>query len=229
MRRTLSHQQGGFALITSVVLLIGLTVVGTVAVRNAGFELRMSENQIQRVEALENSELPRRRLGDIIDQHVYARGWPSDRGGQVLKRDFLFDIPDAYTITGLAADKESPRWYVINDECKPQTQCALPATDDMLTKASFDRNIPTGVGEGTRPVAAQLGVFKLRTDLNPGAGTAMVAGYEGLGKSAAAGGARILFHIESRSTSSRTVRTSAEEDVAGRAITAATYRHVVRN
>ncbi|MEQ9737012.1 MAG: PilX N-terminal domain-containing pilus assembly protein, partial [Algiphilus sp.] len=76
---TRAQQQGGFALITSVVLLIGLTVVGTVAVRNAGFELRMSENHIQRVEALENSELPRRRLGDIVDQHIYARGWPTER------------------------------------------------------------------------------------------------------------------------------------------------------
>ncbi|MEQ9480660.1 MAG: pilus assembly PilX N-terminal domain-containing protein [Algiphilus sp.] len=226
---TRAQQQGGFALITSVVLLIGLTVVGTVAVRNAGFELRMSENHIQRVEALENSELPRRRLGDIVDQHIYARGWPTERGGKVLKRDFLFDIPDAYSIVDLAEDKEGPRWYVTNSECEPAAQCALPATDDMDTKARFNRNIPTGIGERTRPVAAQLGVFKLRTDLNPGAGTAMVAGYEGLGKSAAAGGARILFHLESRSTSSRTVRTSAQQDVAGRAITAATYRHVVRN
>jgi len=224
-----TRQQNGFALITSIVLLIGLTVVGTVAMRNAGFELRMSENQIQRVEALENSELPRRRLGDIVDQHIYARGWPSERGGDVLKRDFLFDIPTAYTIAGLNDEADSPDWYSINAECDPKTQCALPATDNMRTKATFQRDITTGIGEQTRPVAAQLGVFKLRTDLNPGAGTAMVAGYEGLGKSAAAGGARILFHLESRSSSSRTARSSAEEDVAGRAITAATYRHVVRN
>lgn len=229
MRAPIHQQQGGFALITSVVLLIGLTIVGTVAMRNAGFELRMSENHLQRVEALENSELPRRRLGDIVDQHVYARGWPSERGGEVLKRDFLFDLPDTYTIEGLSADQEPPRWYVLNKECAPATQCALPATDNMLTKARFARDIPTGIGEQTRSVAAQLGVFKLRTDLNPGAGTAMVAGYEGLGKSSASGGARILFHLESRSTSSRTVRSSAAEDVAGRAITAATYRHVVRN
>jgi hypothetical protein len=217
----------GFVLITALILLVMLTLVAITAMRNSGLEILMSENQIQRTEAFENTEYPRQAFGELVDQHTLARGWPIEKygsvprayGGSVPQSVFRFDWPIGIDLI----DESSPdHWFVRNIECIDENPCALPPTADLEVKASFGNAESNALTAG-RAVAANLRVFKLRTDIASGAGAAMVSGYEGVGRAAAAGGGQVFFHLESESVSTR--QSMGE----GRASTAATYRHVIRN
>lgn len=73
--------QKGFALVTAMILLLVLTLVGLIAIRSTGLEVRMSANTAMRTEALDSSETSRSILAPVIDVHVFNRGWSDAIGG----------------------------------------------------------------------------------------------------------------------------------------------------
>ena len=209
-------QQHGMALVVSLVLLVALTLVAVTSLKGTGLELKMSANQVMRSEAFESSEGPRLLVSELIDAHAFARGWPKSQGGDIP--DDLFDQP---LPTGLVLQKDGSsqlkQWYLNNDDCKKEP---CPFKPNSLEKdAAYARNVAAS-GTSKFEIKTDIGVFKVRTDLAPGAGAAMVSGYEGTGKAAAAGGGNVFFFVRSE---------GKDASNAASAVTAASYRHVIRN
>lgn len=214
-------RMGGYALLTSLIFLVVLTLVAVTAIRGSGLELRMSANNLAATEAFESSEAPRRMVSDIVDAHVFNRGWPAASGGSVPDVEFDYTIPSGLT---LVQQGGAPRtWYDGNTEAGPLPINATALTED----ASYSRDL-SGSGQQKLQLNGNVSVFKLRTDLSPGAGAAMVSGYEGTGKSAAASGGRIFFYVQSTGRDLQ-VSDDATSTQNASAVTATDYRYVIRN
>lgn len=212
--------QSGFALVVSLILLTILTMVAVIATRGSGLEVQMAGNSVARIEALDVSESTRRPMGEVIDAHTFARGWPVTLGGTVAVDDFDFELPVGLLLCGESGEGEScdaesaPRsWYQGNSEEADGLDPARLDLDGRFLRAAADELPVT--------LESRISVYKLVTDLNPGAGAAMVSGYEGIGKAAAAGGGRVFYYARSVGLS--------PNDAVAEAETAADYRHVIRN
>lgn len=215
----IAKRQEGFVLVVALVLLTVLTLVAVLATRSSTLEVQMAANSVARIEAFTASEATRRPIGEIIDVHTFVRGWPESAGGNVTAADFAYDLPEGFRLCdedsrGKDCAAGTPRnWYLGNSEDVPGFD---PANLDQDANFSIDAT-------DTQPLqlSARVSIYKLITDLSPGAGAAMVAGYEGVGKSAGAGGGRIFYYASS-------VGNAPGDDVA-EAETAANFRHVIRN
>lgn len=219
-----SHQTG-FALVIALVLLTVLTLVAVLATRGAGLEVQMAANSVSRIEAFESSEVTRRGLGEIIDVHTFVRGWPRDIGGTVDDDDFSTPMPSGFVVCNDNSPPNAcqtggtPRnWHLGNTERDASGNELGFHPRDLHLDARWTLSVAT---QPVTALDADIRVFKLAVDLNPGAGTAMLAGYEGLGKAAAAGGGQVLFYASS--TARRQLETAAESE------TAAVFRHIIRN
>ncbi len=215
----------GYALVTALMFLLILTGVAITALRSTGLELRMSSNYAIRTEAFEASEGPRLLLLPILEAHAFSRGWPkttpSDAsfGGSIEPNLFDYTIPAEMSITKVSG---KPRdWYVSNSEkdAAPSFLFNPMAPANLAVDASYARDI-TPSGSATFRTASTLSVYKLRTDINPGSGAAMVSGYEGVGKATAAAGANVFFYVQSNGTDPSTESSY---------LTGSSYRHVIRN
>jgi hypothetical protein len=215
-------KQRGMALVIALVLLTILTLVAVIAVRGSGLEAQLASNTVMRTESFSVSESTRRNLGEIIDVHTFTRGWPVALRGSVPDDEFAFTLPAGMALCATSSTSgtcvgptagDPPRpWYLGNSEASAGFD---PEALDLDAEQANDVSQPL-------PQRARIAVFKLVTDLNPGAGAAMVAGYEGVGKSAAAGGGRIFYYA---SSAGRDLSDAPESETE----TGADYRHVIRN
>jgi hypothetical protein len=217
MTRPPVQQQSGYALVTAMIFLIILTLVALIAIRTTGLEIKMGANNAMRIEALEASETPRTALGPLLDAHVFARGWPESAGGDVVDSLFAYTIPTQMTI---AEDSSSaPRtWYAANSEVEADEDYVFDPLH-LDTDVTYSRNAAAS-GAPAYQITGKLSVFKLRTDIAAGSGAAMVSGYEGVGKAAAAAGGNVFFYIQSE---------GRDPGTEARYVTGAVYRHVITN
>jgi len=206
-KTTLSMRQTGAVLITSLIFLLVLTLVALVASQSSVMETRMSTNAVIKKRAFESSEALRTGTDDLLDAHLFNRGWPSAFGGGLPNG--LFNIPDG--ISSL----NTLNWGEGNGSSESLFNAGSWVTDMAL------RNDGNNDGDYDDDVdqKADLYVYKTVVVNATGSATAMVAGYEGLGKSSASGGARIYFDL-------RSVGRSAG-NAAG--TTSSNYRYVIRN
>ncbi len=201
-------QQQGAVLITSLMFLVVLTLVALVANQSTVLEARMSSNSIIKGRATESSEALRVGANDLLDGHLYNRGWPVMFTGGTLDNS-LFSIPVGITVNN------TNNWSTGNNvgenlyDTTTWTQ-DMALSVDGNSDADFDDDVDQ---------SADLYVFKTVTVNSPGSATAMVAGYEGLGKSSASGGAMIFFDLRSTGSSAGSSST----------VTGSNYRYIVRN
>ncbi len=204
--------QQGAVLITSLIFLVMLTIVAVVANQSTVLETRMSTNSIVKARAVEASEALRIASNGLIDTHLYYRGWPTAltgvTGGITVADDY-FDIP-----SGVAVNKAS-NWGLGNE-----------ATENLFDPATWVNDMSLRIdGNGDADYVddldqqADLYVYKNAVTNSTGSATAMVAGYEGLGKSSASGGALMFFDL-------RSVGASAANSSG---VTGSNYRYVIRN
>lgn len=206
--KTRHHKQAGAVLITSLMFLIVLTLVALVASQSTVLEARMSTNTIIKGRATESSEALRMGGNDLLDGHLYNRGWPLLYTGGTLDNS-LFSIPVGVTVTNIVD------WGTGNDSGEDLFDASTWTRDMTLrVNGNGDSDFDDDVDQN-----ADLYVFKTVTVNSPGSATAMVAGYEGLGKSSASGGALIYFDLRSVGASAGNAST----------VTGSNYRYVVRN
>jgi len=213
----------GYALVTAMIFLVVLTFVALAAIRSTGLEMKMVANSVGRTEAFEASETPRTILGPLLDAHVFARGWPASAGGDVENDLFNYAIPPEI---GLTSSGSAPNaWYSSNSEVDDDASYVFDPTKPiggaggLQEDATYRRNA-AAAGTPAYWLTANLAVYKLRADIASGSGAAMVSGYEGIGKAAAAAGGNVFFYIQSEG------RDSGAE---ARVVTGAVYRHVITN
>lgn len=216
-------KQSGYALITAIIFLVVLTLVALTSLRSSGLELRMGSNFALRTESFESSDSPRLIAGRLLDLHTFNRGWPVSLGGQVPNGEFDFTVPTGFALPATVTD-----WYINNaDEaanCETPFLSAGGTPCALLTDASYNRNV-AAAGQSPYVVRSEFSIFKVRVDLNPGAGTAMLAGYEGTGKSVASSGGRIFYYVQSTGRDGAALAADTESQ----SRTGAMFRHVIRN
>ncbi len=204
---TLAKQQAGVVLITSLIFLTVLTLVALVANQSTVMETRMSTNSVVKKRALESSEALRTGTDDLLDAHLFHRGWPTVFGGGL--GNGLFNIP-----TGISTNNIS-NWGQGNSSGEDLYNASTWTNDISLR---IDGNAD-GDYVDDLDQQADLYVYKTVVVNSSGSATAMVAGYEGLGKSSASGGALIYFDL-------RSIGISAGNATGA---TGSNYRYVIRN
>ena len=211
-------KERGAVLITSLMFLIVLTLVALVASQSTVLEARMSNNTIVKGRATESSEALRTGTLDLLDTHLFNRGWPkgytdgTNIGTLDPSYSALFTLPVGVSVTNVV------NWAPGND-----------AGETLFNPASWTKDMTLAVngnsGSGDTDYdddvdqKADLYVFRTVTVNSPGSATAMVGGYEGLGKSSASGGALMFFDLRSVGASAGSAET----------VTGSNYRYVVRN
>lgn len=193
------QRQQGAVLITALMFLTVLTLIGVVSMQSTSMDYQMSTNAVLRDRAFYFSENGREAMGSVIDAHLFERGWT----GNVI-------LP-----TGLNIIDTSKDLYIDNDAGE-----SLANTSSLTVDArhQLDGNGDGDVTDG-EDSNSEIIVYRTQTQWAAGAGTAMAAGYEGLGKAAAAGGVHVFFELRSRG-----------ETVAGaQATTATEYRAILKN
>jgi hypothetical protein len=177
------RQERGFALLTALVLLFTLTIVGVAAMMSTSLEYRQSANTAFLARARETSESARMAATSVLPEHTYQRGW----NGITL-------LP-GLTVRDKDGDGHPDNLYGSNDEGSPLDDSNPAAlTTDMDYSVFADAN---GDGDTSDPVdvfRAEIKVYHTATRFDQGSGAAHVAGYEGLGKGAAAGGTVIYYY-----------------------------------
>ena len=185
----LPASQRGAVLITSLIFLVMLTVVAVVANQSTVLETRMSTNAIVKARAVESSEALRTLSHELIASACHSHGWPDSitglTGGTV--REDEFHIPTGVDVnTPVDWCTENPLGEQLLDSTTWQKDLTL------LVDSNTDSDY---VDDGDQQ--AEFYAHRISSTRNPGSATAMVAGYEGLGKSTASGGGAVLLDLRS--------------------------------
>lgn len=206
------HQQGA-VLFVGLMLLLIMTIVAVTAMRSTNLEVRMAHNDNQKMKAFASSDGPRPLSGDVLDDHIFDRGWnevASPGGLKVISDGSVFvdmDDPDG---TGTYCSYASSTW-----SCEPDNLYDTPPavlTYTALLKKHMVYSFVSGEG-GTK-----LTLNKVAVKLAAGTSAAMVSGYEGTGKAAAASGAHMFYDIRSAGLLTEAKTTTGTD-----------YRIVIRN
>ncbi len=214
LNKSLKKQQG-IALFVGLIMLLILTLVAVTAMKMTMMELRMAKSDNLRLNALVTSEGPRKVAGDLLDNHVYHRGWP--KSGEGSDYDTLSDIIP----TELSLIKNSGTGFCTasSSNCIPKILYNEKGVDeDILDSCSLDIDMKyefsSSEGGGTADIMVVLGLVTI----SPGNSAAMVSGYEGVGKALATSGAQMLFIVR-----------SVAQFGQAKATTDTDYRIIVRN
>lgn len=188
--------QKGAALFVGLMLLLVMTIVAVTAMRSTNLEVRMARNDNQKMNAFVTSEGPRPLSGDVLDDHIFDRGWDGVSTPDGLK------ITTATAVTMGANDDGST--FCLNNSGSWETENGSTCVADGLYDSApivlgdtntLDKHMVYSFAgsDGT----TRLTLNKVATKLATGTSAAMVSGYEGTGKAAAASGANIYFDIRS--------------------------------
>jgi hypothetical protein len=198
------RSQQGYVLITAMIFLAILTLVAVVSMQSTTFGYQMSTNMVVKDRTFQFSETGRTGMAQVMDAHVFERGWNSavmlPSGLDILDKDSSGGDDDLYLSNETGED--------------------LYDDTSIVTDANYQVD---GNGDGDYvdggDINAGISVYKTQAINAPGAGTAMSSGYEGLGKSVAAGGLHMYFELRSR----------GQSITGAQSVTASEYRVVVKN
>ncbi len=190
----MSRTQRGSVLITALVFMVVLTMVAVVAMRSTTLDFKITTNNMLKARAFENSETAKVGIAQVIDAHVFNRGyepaWPDEDGGA---------IPDTVDFT-LPAELEICPCPGAPDDIWAVNNVALAdySAEDMQYRLDGNGD---GDFEDAFDVASDLFITRLNVVPMVGGSLAQMSGYEGFGKGAAAGGAAVFFDSRSRGAS----------------------------
>ncbi len=187
-----ARSEHGMVLVTALILLAVLTLVAVVAMRTTTLDLRMANNAMLKARAFEGSEGARVQVPDVLDKHVFYRGWPTTAVGMAAAAGF--NIPSELDISIIEAKGnlyEEPRGADMGDYAAGKQDMEYRSDGDG--SGAVSDNSPTPQDISADQFITNLGSIKAA-----GSATAMVSAYEGFGKATAAGGSYSLFDLRSR-------------------------------
>ena len=204
-------RQQGVALIVALILLMVLTMVAVISMRTTTLDFKMASNQTMMKRTFQVSESARARIHDVLDSHVFYRGWPVAIGGTVAASTG-FTIPAEIQVDD---DPGLQELYIANNADHWDRR---PAAVDMRLLQDGD-NPPDGQFDSANDMQADIFVSRITAVAAPGSDTSQVTGYEGLGAGAAGAGSHLYFRLIGDA-----VGTGASQSV-----TEAHYRYVITN
>lgn len=181
----------GNVLVTGLIFVMVLTVLGVGSMQSSSLEYRMSTNTAFKKQAFEFSESGRSSVTQVIDSHIFGRGWTG-----------------VNTANGLAVlDKDNTGGsdlIYINESGESVTS---PVED---AEFYIDENGNTTY-EVTEKVAG-VSVFLAKDDVAKGNSAGAANGYSGAGKGIGNGGFHMFFQVQSDGTGNSNSRSSISTD-----------------
>ncbi|MFK5947929.1 MAG: PilX N-terminal domain-containing pilus assembly protein [Methylococcales bacterium] len=184
-----NKKQKGAALFVGLVILLIMTIVAVTAMQSTTMEVRMAKNDNLTLNAFETSEGPRPLAGEILDEHIYERGWEKDSTNNFI--DFLPGLQLKTLIGGTLTDCTPST----NANCTPKLYNNNDVDEDILDTNSLTKDMRYRFSSGGG--ISEISIYQIAVKLASGNSAAMLSGYEGTGKSAAASGGRMYFDIRS--------------------------------
>lgn len=178
----------GNVLVTGLIFVMILTVLGVGSMQSSNLEYRMSTNTAFKKQAFEFSESGRSSVTQIIDSHIFGRGWTgvnTAAGLTVLDKDstdgtdLIYLNESAETVTAPVEDAE---FYV-------------------------DTN-----GDSTLDKVAGVSVYLTKEAVAKGNSAGAANGYSGAGKGLGNGGFHMFFQVQSDGIGNSNSRASIATD-----------------
>ena len=190
----------GAVLVTSLVFLLVLTLVAVIAMQSTITDQKISTNIAYKTKSLESSESPRPRGWTILDNHVFEREWTKDLFDDGIVA-LGIDFNDIDGLSLFDENNELRSFYLENTE-----------TSDPAFSGSYTQDMKYERTVGNESLKSDISIYRTGAHIRSGHGAAMVAGYEGTGKSAAGSGSSVYFHVISSGTSSANAETTTSAD-----------------
>lgn len=186
--------QKGSVLVVALLMLVVLTLIGISATTTTTFELQIATNDKLFKRAFYAADGATEMCGEVIEQNIDERDWNNKitRGNLAVWRQTKKE-------DGTLVDLADGNLYLNRDDD------LIPSTTDQTvsglpTDENYDLIYPlTAVNTGTWtmiPDAAHTSMKVVgNTTLSTGSAVQLIAGYEGKGKGASAGGAWVTYDI----------------------------------
>jgi len=189
----ITRDEKGSALILSILMIALLAVIGVFSTQTSTVETRIARNQkLHKMafgEAEGGAEVGIQFLEDLTAEKTLDDLLAS--GGNLRKSNLSWDFGDAPPDLKDPNAVASSSNFNLRQFLPTNAAAGLPGFASSNRDFSIPRNA-TGAPPITNVMIAGL------TDVTPGSGIEMIAGYEGEGKSAAKGGLHRLYDIRSR-------------------------------
>ena len=161
--------QSGAALIMAIMMLVLLTIIGIGALNNTDLELSIAGNEKAHKMTFYAADAGNELSKELIETTIEARGWQDEADTTKTIDDIVIENKD----------------FWLNDELDPDPAADSPSTANHDARLDFDRG-QTYYRFGTN------------SELSSGGAIQMAAGYEGVGKGAAGGGAWLIYDVRTR-------------------------------
>lgn len=165
--------EDGFVVVLALVLLVLLTVLGLSAITDSTIEVQIADNM------------------KLNKQALYEADSGVEVGIEMLEQNIA--CPSGFASDNLAI---GPIVTVVNKDFWLQTDDSF-ATLTLLTHYPTDSNRDISIDTDDSAPHTDLSIWG-STEFSTGGALQMAAGYEGLGKGAAAGGASLVYEIYAR-------------------------------
>jgi hypothetical protein len=179
----------GSALVIALLMLVILTLIGISSTTTTTFELQIASNDKLFKRAFYNADGATEMAGELIEQNIEERDWEKvDGGGQLNPAGTPIDGSNPYYRGNVRIESENPYMNRDSSQAIPfnPTNPADPTTanrDFVYTGNAADSSPHTNIKvEGN-------------STLSTGSAVQLIAGYEGKGKGASAGGAWITYDV----------------------------------
>lgn len=174
--RAVFHNQKGFVLVASLLILLILLIVGIASTNTSTIELQIAANE-------------------KIHQQTFYR---ADGGAELASR-VTFENAMCINSGGFSENPASSGKRVIGNLEVLNLDFASPSNVAVQMPSDTTRDLVYYPGSTTSDSAPHSNMtITGKTTLTAGSGLNQVAGYDGLGKSAAAGGTHVRYFINSQ-------------------------------
>ena len=186
--------QRGSALVVALLMLVVLTLIGISATTTTTFELQIATNDKLFKSAFYAADGATEMCGEVIEQNIEDRNWANKitRGNVAVWRRTRNE-------DGQFKDLADGNLYMNRDDDVVPDSTTNEKVSGLPTDNNYDLIYPlTAVDTGTWTLtgAAHTSMKAVgNTTLSTGSAVQLIAGYEGKGKGASAGGAWVTYDI----------------------------------
>ena len=222
------ERQRGVALFVGLIFLVVLSLIAVISMQGTVLEMRMTTNVARHEQAFEASDSLRTVPLAVFDQHVFNRGWPTSMGGSLPDDDFT-KCSNASSSGCMGLSKtffDSFKSGITKPSgTSPELlYSSLQSGEDLYKPDTWQTDVAMSICDVSssncaNKVGSDIAIMPDGAVIAEGSGSAIAAGYRGLGSGAAGGGGSLYFEVRSIGTTPGS----------GRAVTASQYRQAIRN
>ncbi|MEJ2429116.1 MAG: pilus assembly PilX N-terminal domain-containing protein [Deltaproteobacteria bacterium] len=195
--------QRGSALVIALLMLVVLTLIGISATTTTTFELQIATNDKLFKSAFYAADGATEMCGEVIEQNIEERDWDNK-----ITRGNLAVLRVSKKGDGTFVDLTDGNLYMNRDDD------FIPGTTEIVSGLPTDDNYDliypltaVDTGSWTLTGGAHTSMKAVgNTTLSTGSAVQLIAGYEGKGKGASAGGAWITYDVRANRNDVRNTR-----------------------